>query len=470
MKLKATIVFEKIWNAIHEMSYNVDGTPHLDDNGSHMRRYKYIILEGGSRSSKTISAIDCYDLYARKEENKRLTVWRDTKTDCKKTVLHDMQKHIKRTGRFNLNYVFNKTESIFTYKTSTTVEIHGCDDEETVHGMEQDAAWFNEPYKIPKEVFDQVDQRTTEFIFLDWNPKKAHFIDSLKKDPRALLIKSTFKDNPFCPPEERRKILSYQPISRCEVVEKELITESEAREYNVITNILDFTIIQIKELSRCRENEYKGSANEFNWSVYGLGEKSERPNRIFRFNEIQDNVYHELDAQIYTASDWGAVDPWAILDCKYYDGALYFHERHYKSENILKADLTPTELDTIKGVDEGIVSWVFNRLGIDKNRTIICDPNRTTKIMALRDAGYDYSIAALKPPGSIIDGISGLSNMMVFYTKSSDNFKYEQENYSRKVDRYGIVLEEAEDVDNHLMDCARYLYAFLRSQGIIKTI
>jgi len=58
----------------------------------------------------------------------------------------------------------------------------------------------------------------------------------------------------------------------------------------------------------------------------------------------------------------------------------------------------------------------------------------------------------------------------VYYTASSKNLKYEQENYRRKVDRYGIVLEEPEDTNNHLMDTARYGAEFLRSQGIIKTI
>ena len=158
--MKATIIFQKNWDAIHALA--PDGS----------RRYKYIINEGSSRSSKTRSLIDCYDLYARGNEYKRLTVWRDTKTDCKKTVLADMLKHHKQTGRYKKGYIFNKTESIFSYPTESTVEIHGTDDEETVHGMDQDAAWLNEPYKISRDTFDQIDQRTSDFIFIDWEPEK----------------------------------------------------------------------------------------------------------------------------------------------------------------------------------------------------------------------------------------------------------------------------------------------------------
>ena len=61
-----------------------------------------------------------------------------------------------------------------------------------------------------------------------------------------------------------------------------------------------------------------------------------------------------------------------------------------------------------------------------------------------------------------------LENLKVFYTASSKNVAYEQENYSRKVDRYGVVLEEPEDKDNHICDSARYVALYLQKEGIIK--
>jgi PBSX family phage terminase large subunit len=457
-RLECTTVFKANWDAIH--ATNEDGS----------RKYKYIINIGSSRSSKTLSIIDCYDLYARANNDKRMTVWRDTKTDCRKTVLNDVLKRLKKTSRYKVNQEFNKTESIFTYATDSTFEIHGTDDEETVHGLTQDCAWLNEPYKISRETFDQIDQRTSDFVIIDMNPKKSHWCDDLTKDPRAIVINSTFKDNPFCPVEQKNKILSYQPISYAEVVATGLISLLDAKEYSITDNPNDFTEKQLKELSRCRENEFKNSANEFNWQVYGLGLKAERPNRIFNFKEIADDIYHNLNVKEYYAVDWGAVDPWGILACKYYDGALYFHELNYASENTIRAKLKPTELEQINNQDEGLVTWHFNKLSIDKKATIVCDPNRLEKIAALRRAGYAYAIAASKPAGSINFGIDTLNDMPVFFTKSSVNFKYEQENYSRKVDRYGIVMEEAEDLDNHLMDPARYIAFHLRRLGIIKKI
>jgi hypothetical protein len=225
----------------------------------------------------------------------------------------------------------------------------------------------------------------------------------------------------------------------------------------------------MEELSRCRENEEKKSADTFKWQVYGLGLKSERPNRIFKWEEIPDHVYKNLDTKIYYGVDWGTVDPWGVVEAKYYDGALYLHERNYLSENKIREKLTPVELQQINNQEEGIVTFMFNKLAIDKKCVVVCDNNRLLKIAALRRAGWS-AIPAIKTPGSIIDGIDLLNNLKVYFTASSTNLKYEQENYSRKIDRYGIVLEEPEDTDNHQIDPVRYIALYLQYIGIIKKI
>lgn len=459
---QSTIVWQKNWDAIHA----------IDELGN--RKYKYIINVGSSRSSKTVSLIDCYDTYARINPNKRMTVWRDTKTDCKKTVLNDALKRLKTTGRYKKGQEFNKTESIFTYSNESTFEIHGTDDEETVHGLTQDCAWFNEPYKISKDTFDQIDQRTSDFIIIDLNPKKGHWTDDLMKDPRTIVIHSTFRDNPFCPEEQKIKILSYQPVKMSDVVESKLIGETDAKVYDLDKNEKGFTKKQINELLRCRENESKNSADAFKWQVYGLGLKAERPNRIFKWTEIPLNDYLKLEINPLYGNDWGVVDPWGIVEGKYSDGNLYLRELNYKSENILRNEISGTERIQIDSdnsdevsIEGGLVTWMFDRLKINKGHDIVCDTNRPLKITALRRKGY-RALTANKFKGSIIDGIDVLLNLNVYFTDDSLNLKYEQENYSRKVDKFGQVEEEPEDIDNHLMDAVRYIVLHLQRLGIIK--
>jgi len=457
MNIQATIVFQKNWEAIHA----------LNENGE--RKYRYIINRGSSRSSKTYSLIDCYDLYARSNKNKRLTVWRDTKTDCKKTVLQDVLKRLKTTSRYKVGQDFNKTESIFTYSTDSTFEIHGTDDEETVHGLTQAGAWLNEPYKISRETFDQIDQRTSDFVIIDYNPKKGHWVEDLMLNERAIVIDSTFLDNPFCPEESRLKILSYQTVKQTSIVRDKLITENEAFEYDIATNTLQFTDKQLSELIRCRDNHAKRTANEFNWSVYGLGEKAERPNRIFRWSQISPEDYKKLDYKIWYGTDWGAVDPWAIVECKYNDGKLYVRELNYDSENLIRERMNTAERAQISTDEEGLVTYMFNKKGMSTKYTVVCDSNRPKKIMALRRNGWQ-AFGANKPKGSIIDGIDMMQNLDIYYTTDSENIEYEQENYSREIGNDGTILDEPEDMNNHCMDAIRYVVLHLHAWGIIKKV
>lgn len=458
LPVKCTRVLTQNYEAIY--AKNEDGT----------RKYRYIINTGGSRSSKTYSLIDIIDDYCRDNKNKRATVWRDTKTDCKKTVLHDILKHLKQTNRYEIGFKLNKTESILQYSTDSTFEIHGTDDEVTVHGLTQDLAWLNEPYKISRATFDQIDQRTADCIIIDWNPKQSHWIDDLLNDTRTIVIHSTFLDNPFCPEESRIKNLSYQPVGFSYVVLNKMIEEVAAQNYNCAENKFNFNQVQLKELARCQENERKRTADAFNWCVYGLGTKAEKPNRIFRFEEIPLQQFLQLQEKSYYGIDWGASDPWGIIEVKYYDGALYVRELNYISENLLRESLTITQRAQIAGASEGLVQWRFKQLGISTKSVVVCDNNREEKIKALRSIGYDYAIAALKPPGSILDGIDLLKDLRVYFTSDSKNFKHEQENYSREVDKYGVTLDEPEDTNNHLIDPLRYVAQFLRKAGIIKKV
>lgn len=480
--IDATVVFERNWEAIHRICDTCSGTGLVNGiscsfcgtgegkNKGSGRYYKYIINEGSSGSSKTSSLILLTYLIGFEQKGKRMSVWRDTKKDCRDTVMYDMlHRYYPNYPHYNLVHIVG-SQGFFTFPSKSTMEICGTDDENKVHGWNGHITWFNEPYDIPRETFDQLDMRTEDFVLIDWNPKMAHWVDDLKKTDRAIVIKSTFKDNPFCPPERKTKILSYQPVKYASCVRDGILTEGEAQQYNLTENKKGLSDQQLNELARCKENERTKSANQFNWQVYGLGEKAEKPNRILNFEEISDEDYHKINAKVYYASDWGTVDPWAILEAKYYDGGLYLHERNYRSENEIRANLLPQEIEQIEKLDEGLVRWVFDRLNISKKSIIVCDDNREMKVIALRQAGYDYAIKATKGQDSVREGISLLQSIRVYFTSSSKNLQYEQENYEWQTDRYGYVTETPVDRDNHLIDCARYIANFLKINGIIKTI
>lgn len=418
MNYGITPVFYKNYQAL--MAKNEDGS----------RRYKYIINTGSSRSSKTWSLIELMHRICENNESFRVTAWRDTKVDARATIWKDFQKVLIISKRM-IYANRNKTESYYAYPDkNTTFEIHGADDEEKVHGLTQNVSWLNEPYKISKDTFDQIDMRS-DVMFIDWNPKKSHWIDNLSKQENAIVIHSTFLDNEFCPEEQRKKILSYEPT-----------------EYNISQQ----------------------TANLYKWQVYGLGLKGEIEGRIYHWNEISILDYVNINKEVYYGCDWGLVDPFAIVECKYHDGNLYVHEKNYQSENDIRSKLSQTEMHQINASqDEGLVTWLFNKLEIQKTKYIVCDNNRPAKIQAARRAGWEYSVA-VGGKSKLLDRIGILQGLNIYYTSTSKNIEYEQENYSYKKDKFGVQQEEPIDQDNHTIDAIAYCVQKLFDLGVIKSI
>ena len=386
MDLNVTVVFEKNWEAIHEVDANGD------------RRYKYIINSGSSRSSKTYSLIDCYDLYARANPNKRMTAWRSTKKDCKDTIMVDFLKRLKLTDRFKLRQ-FNITESIYKYSNNSVIEFRGTD-EESVFGLTQDCAWLNEPYSISKDVFDQIDQRTSDFIFIDLNPKENHWSDELMKHPRALVLHSTFEDNPFCPPEQRLKILSYDPSNPENVINK--------------------------------------TANQFKWDVYGLGIKGEVEGKVFTNYEEIETI--PAQAKFYGYGfDYGySKDPTAIV-------ALYTSGKNiYLEQKVYSTDLQPEMLHK-----------EMLRVGMLQPELIIGDRTAELMVQELFDRGWE-DIHRAEGTNSILFGIAKMRECNIFL-KGKDLI-YEFDNYKNKKDKSGKYVDKPEENQtDHLIDSGRYI-------------
>lgn len=396
MQLDATIVFEKNWDAIHE----------LDEHGN--RKYKYIINTGSSRSSKTYSLIDCYDLYARRNSNKRLTVWRSTKKDCKDTVMSDFLKRLRETDRFSKSD-FNKTESIYHYSSDSRIEFRGSD-EESVFGLTQDCAWLNEPYSISKDVFDQIDQRTSDFIFIDWNPKEDHYIDDLCKHPRAFVIHSTYKDNPFCPPEQRVKIESYEPTE---------------------------------------ENIANKTANLYKWQVYGLGLKGEVEGRIFQFEIVEPKIMPLLHGY---GLDFGySNDPTALVALYPYMGGLLFDEIIYST------GLRP------KALHKEMIAK-----GVRNNDLIIADRSAPSHIDELADLGLN--IWAASGDSSIVNGIELMKDYSIYVTARSKNLIREMENYKNAKNKQGKFINDPDKgQEDHIIDASRYIAVDYITRKPVKT-
>jgi PBSX family phage terminase large subunit len=385
MKLQATTVFQTNWDALQS------------------QKYKYIVNSGSSRSSKTFSIIQIFWILAWTKPRTKLSIFRNTKKDCKDTILQDMLKYYPTLPNWS-EVVYNKTESTLTFPNGSTIFIEGTEDSLKVHGYHSDYLWFNEVYKVPLEVFNQLDMRCTTAVFLDYNPIGRMWSDDLILRDNAIVIHSTFKDNPFIPFEQKKKILSYEPT-----------------EYNI---------------------EQK-TADNYLWTVYGLGLKAEKPNRIFKGWQIMtERAFYDLPYQSYYATDFGLSAPTANIEFKFDgDKTFFFHQRLYKPMNLM----------------QGSLSEEFNNLGTIKSKENICDSgNELNKAEGtkLRNNGYNV-IFAQKGHGSINAGIETLQKCNIFYTASSLDLEQEYENYSWKIYQ-GIQMDVPEDnCNDHALDCCR---------------
>jgi phage terminase large subunit len=386
MKINATQVFEKNWNALNS------------------QKYKYIINSGSSRSSKTFSILQIFWILAWTKDRTKLAVFRNTKKDCKDTILQDILKYYPTLDNWN-SVKYNKTESTLTFPNGSTINIEGTDDELKVHGYHSDYLWFNEFYKMPKETFDQLDMRCSCAVFMDYNPVGKLWSDDLVKQDNAILIHSTFKDNPFVPLEQKKKILSYEPT-----------------EYNIQQN----------------------TASDYMWNVYGLGLKAEKPNRIFKnWQIITDEDFDLLPYNNYFGMDFGLSAPTTLVEMKFDgDQTFFFKELLYKPMNIM----------------QGTLSDELHNLGIDKRKELIVDSSNEinkTEGQKLRNSGFNV-IFALKGKGSVVSGIELLQKKQVYYTRSSVNLQQEYENHSWRVVQ-GVQLDEPEQGNDHAIDACKYV-------------
>jgi len=429
--MQATIVFEKTWNAIH--AKNEKGT----------RKYKYIIHTGSSRSSKTYSILQTHWLICFTIPNTRVSIWRETKADCKMTILADLKKAVPTFPNFEL-VNFNKTESVYTFPNGSTIEFMGGDEENRVHGFQGNVAHLNEPYKFGEDAFNQIDMRTSDYIIIDWNPKSKHFIDELSKRENAIVIHSTYKDNPFVPLEQKKKIESYLSVKYCDVVENNLIQYTDVYNYDFDTNTLNFTDKQLKELKRALFNELEGTSNDYLHLVYAKGLKAEKPNRIFKnWKTITDKEFDSLPYSLYYGMDFGLSAATTLVAMKFDgDNSFFFKELLYKPMNQMN----------------GTLSDEIHNLGIDKRLELICDSSNEinkTEGQKLRNSGYNV-IFALKGKGSVVSGIELLQKKNIYYTASSTNIEQEYEQHSWRVVQ-GVQLDEPEQGNDHALDAMKYV-------------
>jgi phage terminase large subunit len=186
VEINSTVIFEKNWDAL-------EGD------------VRFVINEGGSRSSKTYSLCQLIIVYCLQNPNKVVSIVRKTFPALRATVMRDFFEIMKDLEIYDkANH--NMSENIYRFNNGSIVEFFSVDDEQKIRGRKRDLGWCNEANELYFEDFQQLNMRTEYKMIFDYNPSdSASWLYELP-DEDKVVIKSTYRDNPFLPDSIKRQI------------------------------------------------------------------------------------------------------------------------------------------------------------------------------------------------------------------------------------------------------------------------
>lgn len=352
-----------------------------------------IASKGGTRSSKTWSVLQLLYLVARESPDPlMISCVTDTLPAVKRGMFRDFQNMLLDEGLWDDN-ALNKSDMIYTVKPGVCIEFFGCDNASKVHGPARDILFINEAQRIPREIFRQLDVRTTLKVIIDFNPVRRFWGETDFVGDKYVTIHSTYKDNPY---------LSKQQV--------------EAIERN---------------------------AKDANWwRVYGEGQTGGLEGLVYPQIETIEELPEDLtgeDVKFVTGLDFGFQnDPTAIVKIYMRGMNLYIDEVCYDTKM-----LNRTIAERLK--DEGL----------HKTMTI-CDNAEQKSIIELRGLGC-MAFPCIKGKGSIKAGIQQVKQFNLFVTKRSTNVLDEADNYTYVKDNLtDTYTNEPIDDYNHAWDAIRY--------------
>ncbi|MBA7550125.1 hypothetical protein ES705_42631 [subsurface metagenome] len=173
--------------------------------------HNLIINQGGQGSGKTYSILDLFYLlpkYRFPKERKIFTISSNSMPHLKLGAIRDFEKVLLSFGE-NPDSLHNKTDHFFRIGNSIIDYFGIRDNYSKTIGPRRDFLYLNEiNNKITFDDFDNMNQRTEECTFVDYNPRSEFWLhDEVLPYFKHAFIKSTYLDNPYIPKNELKKIL-----------------------------------------------------------------------------------------------------------------------------------------------------------------------------------------------------------------------------------------------------------------------
>lgn len=256
------------------------------------------VVQGGTSASKTISIILELIRISQTDKVPKITsIVSESFPHLRRGAIRDF-KHIMQEHHYWNDARWNATDSIYTFETGSIIEFFSSDNGDKLRGARRDRLFINEANNVSFDAFEQLEVRTNDFVYIDYNPSIEFWVFTEvmgKRDDVEHLI-LTYLDNEALNPAIRASI----------------------------------------EQRRNRKGW---------WQVYGLGQLGEVEGKIYRDWKIIDEIPHEARLE-RRGLDFGySNDPTAIVDIYRYNDGYILDEICYQKgmSNKAIADLVKAQ-------------------------------------------------------------------------------------------------------------------------------
>lgn len=352
------------------------------------------VIQGGTSAGKTIAILALLIDLAAKKPKSEISVVSESIPHLRRGAIKDFVKVMQSTNRWR-DEAWNRTLLTYTFANGSTIEFFSADQEARLRGARRHVLYINEANNIDFDSYYQLAIRTSDDIYIDFNPTAQFWAHTELVDTgEGELLVLTYLDNEALPETIRHDIESAR-------------TKGETSTY---------------------------WANW--WRVYGLGEIGSLQGVVFNNWQQVDVIPDAFRWRVY-GLDWGFTnDPTSCVEVTCTDDStVYLRQVLYKT---------------------GLVnSEIGQTLAHLKGHEIIADSAEPKSVEDLRRMGFRIR-PTVKGPDSVRAGIAKMQGLKMFVTTDSVDLIRELRGYSWRTDNAGKSLNEPEDNLNHGIDAARY--------------
>lgn len=243
------------------------------------------IIQGGTSAGKTIGILEVLIDKCQAEDvaGDITSVTSESFPHLKRGGIRDFL-NIMKSQNYYVDGRWNRTDYIYTFESGAILEFFSSDQPAKTRGPRRKRLFMNEANNMPFETFEQLEIRTTEEIYIDYNPTHEFWVqlELLGKRDDIDFIVLTYKDN----------------------------------------EALDPAIVATIEQRRNRPNW---------WKTFGEGLLGEIEGKIYKDWQIIDGeIPHEARLERYGLDFGYTNDPTSIVAVYRYNGGLILNQVTYQ--------------------------------------------------------------------------------------------------------------------------------------------